>query len=544
MLDEVHHQGTYQPAYVPAGLSQLELEVLVQARFGGYLLGTGVAGPEPIVRATRDAALTAARSMIDAGLIAADQIGRLLIEIEVIGAAVPFAVEGDWTRPRVAAPFVEPGVHGMVILGPRGRHRFTPSEVFTSDLVLPEALSRLARHTVGDSSAYANATLLRFRTTHWYEDPDRAEIVTLQRGLKVVPLAEVTPANLDRAIARLADYMAYRQLPTGLFSYQFEAGLDRYSEEDSLVRQIGAAAAMARHAARTGKGASKAAADMALRYHLQGFTDIPDVSEAAFIATADGKHPLGVTAMLAIAMALHPDAPRMTTPRRKLINGILWLQRPSGMFITAFPPAESVGGQEYYPGEAMLALAYEYKRQPSARILEAFARSIDYYRRMFRDRRRPAMIPWQMQAYALMAQATRRPDYRDFVFELADWLADRQITQSNNPWPELGGGIAAYQPGRADVGTASYLEGICDAISLAQNTGDSDRAARYRSVARRAARFVLQLEVKPEEAYFVRSRRDAIGGIRRTLTLNLLRISHCQHALMALMKTRDVLYPD
>ncbi len=54
---------------------------------------------------------------------------------------------------------------------------------------------------------------------------------------------------------------------------------------------------------------------------------------------------------------------------------------------------------------------------------------------------------------------------------------------------------------------------------------------------------VMQLQVKPDEAYFIRSHQDAIGGIRTAPSLNLLRIDHCQHALVALMKARRVLYP-
>jgi hypothetical protein len=214
------------------------------------------------------------------------------------------------------------------------------------------------------------------------------------------------------------------------------------------------------------------------------------------------------------------------------------------MFVTAFPPAEQINAQEYFPGEALLALAIEYERQPTAEILEAFDRAVGFYRAFFRSSPSPSFVPWQVQAFARMAEQTKRLDYAQYVFELSDWLAAHQLDSSNCPWPELWGGVAAYQPGRAGVATATYLEGFTDALKLARGVGDRDRADRYERVVRNAARFVMQLQVRPEEAYFIRSPQDAIGGIRTSPALNLLRIDHCQHALIGLGKARQVLYPD
>jgi hypothetical protein len=151
-------------------------------------------------------------------------------------------------------------------------------------------------------------------------------------------------------------------------------------------------------------------------------------------------------------------------------------------------------------------------------------------------------VPWQVQAYAIIAERTKRREYVDYVFELTDWLAEQQLTETNCPWPELWGGIASYQPHRAGVSTASYLEGFADALALARAVGDRKRTARYEALVRQAARFVMQLQFREEEAYFVRTKQDAVGGIRTAPALNLLRIDHCQHALVALLKTRRVLY--
>ena len=534
---------TYAPEYVPAALTATEAEVIVRIRRGGFLLALAGAGPAPLADAARQAALTAGGNLAEHLGLDLDLTDNALIEIEIIGDAQPIPVEDDWTLPGVIDPFMEPGVHGLVLETPTVRHRFCPTEVFTSDITIPEALKEWAKRMTASGAKIADVKLARFRTTHWYEPQKGAAIVSLNRGLTVVKPEAVTPRGLDDAITALADYMVYRQLDTGLFTYQYEPAQDRYGLDQNVIRQAGATAAIATDAAARGRTASIAAANTAIRFHLQGLTDLSGGAGAGFIATADGTNKLGLTALLALAMAVHPDAKSYAVEREKLVGGMLWLQRPSGMFLTAFPPAVEIKAQNNFPGEALLALAHDYDHAPSAAILDAFDRAIAFYREFFRAQPSPAFVAWHSQAFGRMARHTKRKDYTDFVFEMTDWLAGKQLTRDDCFWPELWGGVAAYGNGRAGVTTAHYLAGFADALSLAHAVGDETRAKRYERVVRDASRFVMQLQVRPEEAYFVRSPRDAIGGIRATPSLNLLRIDHCQHGLIGLTKARAALFP-
>ncbi len=539
--DAVSNRKPYEPEYVPSGMEGVAAEAVVRLRQHGFLLGAGAGGPAPIAQATRDAALAAAARLKVDQRTAADLVDQLLLEVEIVGTAEPVPVPGDWRTPGAADEFIEPGIHGLALAIPGGMRRVCPSEILAGDLSLVDALKLLAQ---GDASQEGIPALLRFRTLHWYQPAAAANTVELHRGMTLVPPEAVSRDGLDAAIAQLAEYIAYRQLPSGLFTYQFDPGLDRYGDEDNVVRQVGTTLAISAHARFSKKSASLAAADMAIRYHLQGLTDIPSVDGASFIATADKQNKLGVTALLCLALAQYPNAEQYDAVRQRLIKGMLSLQRPSGMFVTAFPPAEQITAQDYFPGEALLALAMEYDRRPSAPILEAFDRAISFYRDYFRDSRSPAFVPWQVQAFALIAKHSKRKDYVDYVFELTDWLAEKQLTSANCGWPELRGGIAAQTKGRAGVTTASYLEGFADALNLARTVGDLDRARRYETLVREAARFTIQLQIRPEEAYFIRSAQDAIGGIRAAPAVNRLRIDHCQHALLGLMKTRQALFPD
>jgi hypothetical protein len=544
LRDAVLERPVYEPGYVPAALRALETEVVVRLRQHGFLCGTGAGGPAPVAHATRDAALIAGAGLAGQGEEVLRKFNEMLIEIEVVGPARDLEIEGDWTDPGTIEPYIEPGVHGFAFRSRRLQRRFCPTEIFTSDIIVADAIRTVAQQLMTAQARIEAMKVLRFRTIHWYQPKSGAKIVSLQRGLTLVKPEAVTPADLDAALAALGEYMAYRQLPTGLFTYQYESARNVYTDADNLVRQAGAVAAIAIHASRSGKSASLAAADLGVRRLLEGLTPAPGDDESAFIATGDGRNKLGVTALTCIALAQHPEADRYAETRRKLIKGMLWLQRPSGMFITAFPPAVEIRAQEYFPGEALLAMAMDYDLQPTAEVLDAFDRAIAFYRVYFRGQPTPAFVPWQVQAYALIAAKTQRADYVEYVFELTDWLVEHQLDQSNCPWPEMWGGVAGYQPGRAGVATAAYLEGFADALALARKVGDTERTRRYERVVRLAARFVMQLQVRPEETYFIRSPRDAVGAIRTSPSLNIYRIDHCQHALIGLMKARDVLFSD
>jgi len=209
--DASANRPMYAPTYVPEELNGFKAEVVVRLRHQGFMLAAGVGGPGPIAVATRDAALTAIKQVLNQNLHDRSRINQLLTEIEVVGVATSLQIDTDWTKPGALDAYIEPGIHGMVLSGPKGTKRFLPTELHTSDVRLSDALTRLAMQTHGSSGNLTEGTLLRFRTAHWYQTPGSAEIVSLVRGLSYVRAEAVNPERLDETIAKLAEYMAYRQ---------------------------------------------------------------------------------------------------------------------------------------------------------------------------------------------------------------------------------------------------------------------------------------------------------------------------------------------
>jgi hypothetical protein len=186
-----------------------------------------------------------------------------------------------------------------------------------------------------------------------------------------------------------------------------------------------------------------------------------------------------------------------------------------------------------------MALAQQYKSRPDATLARAFDRALDHYRE-----RLPTIDPleaaWLVQAFAQFDSVSRRADIAQFVFDLADVLVSAQQSPALCESPELVGGVVTIQGTIPNIETAIALAALTDAVSVARQHNNQRALQRYLPPARWAARFVMQLQFRETEAYFVHSPIDVLGGVRTSPVDNRLRLDSLQHAIIGLMKFRDV----
>ncbi len=543
LRDSILGREAYAASYVPAGLASVHGEAVVRLWQDGYLRATGVGGPGPVDYCVTQAASVAASALKrSSASISAAEVSQMSLEIEIAGAPVLIEFGGDWTAAGALSHLIEPGVHGVIVTGKSKGRRVYPSELIWRGFELHEALEGIAQAAQIDPKKIEDIELERFATVHWVQKRSGADTLQLDRGMVYQREEVVSLRGVSRAIDELLEYSLYRQRRDGRFSYEFRPGADAYSEKDHLLRQLFATSAVSFCAKETKRDAALAAADLSLAYHRRGLAAFSGVDGAAFLATADQGNPLGATALFCIALADHPQREKYAAVREQLVLGILSLQRESGMFLTAFPPSVTLNEQDFFPGEALLALAKEYEISHSAEILGAFDRALGFYRDYFRANRSPAFLAWQVHAFSLMALETDRQDFADFVFELTDHIAGAQLTSSNCEWRELFGAVRFGQQEQAGAATAVYLSAVCDAVLVARKFGDGERASRYLEVVRGGTRFVMQLQFRPSEGFFAKSPRDVVGGVRTSPSLNRLRIDHAFHGLIGLLKARRVLF--
>lgn len=539
-----------RPSEVSAALSSqantARCRAHVTLRDGGRTIAYGTALFDPLPRAFAGAVRELLRDRKRRGAPPVADPSRLAVECELSGPAEFVPLDGAGHL--ALEEYFEPGIHGIGLRAGSRWWEIRPSQIGSSEWgshrrpVLP-ILADLMNADARAGGSMLDAPLAhRFASTHFWQPRAGRPTTQLVRGLVPVAPEDVNPAHLDQAIGRLGDFLIGRQRDDGLFRYEYRVVSDEAIESGNWVRQAGATWVLCQYARYSARDRARQAAQKALDAWMRALEPLELPPEAACINTGDDNRKLGTTALVLLALIHAPDVDRFATQRNLLINAILSQRNQDGSLLTHFPPAEPVGSQYYYPGEALLALAHAFQHKNDDRITRAFASAHSFYRDLFKRDPVPAFVPWQAQAHARMYLLTGRRKYAEFVLEMTDWIADMLIGPADSHWPDLYGGIQSA-PGRPPgINTASYLEGFTDALELARKLGDAPRAQRYEHLVRSSARFVLQLIVKPQEAFFHTRPEESVWGVRSMPTDHHLRIDHVQHALAALMKTRTVLF--
>jgi len=412
-----------------------------------------------------------------------------------------------------------------------------------------------------------------------------------------------TPAarrRLDAAILRMGRYLHYRQNPSGSFSYEYAPSADRYENGNSAPVQLRAIQGLAawaqwkvKHphpsAASRPSDVPKKASDPAsdVRHAITAFDKylqpimVPKLHAKADPSPKPRFQPAGlalvipghcsyleISARLLSAMiaadGLHASpaphktpAPAFAKQRTGLIEAILASQDEDGRINMdlrvnqAEVTTPSAKSEDTAAGWALLALAQADAAIPddhatSRRIDRAMLRALSYVRRSFQakepdSRLSPVAAAAIARAFALHYAKTNDARLSDLVFTILDRIVQRQIPQGTGAYPELCGAVNAHRPGIIGADTAIYLAALADGLALAKRIGDRPRIGRYRRATLAAARFVMQLEVRKMGCYYIRSPRDALGGVRAALWDGRIRADHCAQALIALMRTRAAL---
>lgn len=566
-------------SYVPPALREIRCRAFVTLREDGVLLAGGQSDGEAVVPGVVTAAQRAVRALAAKGrTLSAAQAQRCALEIELLGDDERVGTGAD--SPEELAAWYEPGFEGIrAHVGARDVF-IRPSQLLSREPVCEGdggSWSACNPYRVSIASLLAavgpsppsgpdagldlparievppqRVEFYRYRTRHFWQARQGLRPVELVCGLRRVGEDEVTPNRIDEAVRHTAEYIRYRQRPEGFFAHEYLPGRDRYIRENGgWDRQAGTIWSLAAYARATGDDAARRAADRAIEAMRRMVRPRPGYDRTAFVATPDGRDKLSTTALFGLALLDVPEPERYAELVTLLGEAVRSLQLPDGRFRVRFASkVETLVEREQSPGAAVLFLARLYDRYREPRWREGLDRALPFSRQHHRESAGPAFAAWQIQAYGRLARSTTLSRYAEFVLEMADRLAATQLdaaVPSEGVWPEVAqlcdGGLDAVGAGRAGIATALYVTGLVEAAQTARAFGDATRAGHYQDVIRRATRFLLQLQFKPEEAYFVRSPRDAVYGFRVSPIDNTLRIDYTQQAWVALRAAREMLWP-
>ncbi len=434
---------------------------------------------------------------------------------------------------RRAIPFerlsseIELGIHGIEVRT-GGKEAFFRSIIpIEYDLDLEETLQSLCKQAGAEKDCYEHedTQIFAFHSITFIRGAD-GTLTELYRSNVLVPTESIDRNMIVERLYYSFDWFTQHSSVYTLH-YQYYPSKDTYSSSNNDVRQMATLWAMARLQRFFGEETYTDFIGRGITYYLNMTAC---TGTYCFVQDGDGGK-IANNAFMILTLLEMPEYPDGEYYINQYANGLLQQQQDNGRYKTFFEYSMG-GGEDYYPGESMLALMELYYNTNDSKYLQSVERAFPYYRAYWRGNPTTAFIPWHSQAYILLYNITHDPELASFVFEMNDWLIDNhQITEGRYE-DEIGG----MPLGTPRCSTSSYLEGLADAYRLAVMVNDTKHIRKYEGAIRAGVRYILLTQYTPENSFYLKRPELAIGGFRYSLESNNERIDYTQHAVMALLK--------
>lgn len=412
--------------------------------------------------------------------------------------------------------------------------RIGPLETVTRNLGPKAAFDRLA----AELDHPALATRWTFAADQILIDLGRQRRHRLHRGAVVVPQTEITRASVSEMAAAMMRWLAAQVGPDGATHYKYWPSSGTYSGANNMVRQFMASACLALATRRDTLVTDAWVTDACARNFRYNFSTFYTEEDDIGLINEGEKVKLGAAAVAVMAILNLPEASPYQRQLSRLTRFLQLMQNPDGSFRTFLRPKNRNDNQNFYPGEALLALAM----LDDPALTPAILRGTHHYRAQYRKDRNPAFIPWHSMACCRLYRTTQDPELAEFVFEMNDWLVTLQAVAPAQP-DTIG---EFFTPQTADFGpphassTGVYLEGLIEAHSLACEFGHTGRADTYRHAILRGLRSLRQLQFTDlTDHYYLNKTARVLGGLRSSTHDNTLRLDNVQHGLMAIWQILD-----
>ncbi len=373
----------------------------------------------------------------------------------------------------------------------------------------------------------------RFDCATWRAD---ATGIALLEGM-FAPAPEA--ASLDELIERLAplqvQYLIRQQADNGSLYLRYEPFQDQLYQGISAPRLAHAAWVLARACPVFGGAELKEARDKIIDYLVK---TVQTDEQGCWLKVGDDDSPsVSELAFLLLALCQLPEADSRRALAASLASTLWSSINAHGRINTHLAPVDdSDEFQDYFPGQALLALGAAYQAGVTELQENKLERAFKYYRHRFRHQRDFGQVSWLMQCFATWWKATAKPQFSELVFEIGDWILQYQQEKT-------GAFINDHQADTPGYTTALYLEGIAVGAKLAALSGDTERHRRYLESLTRGFKFLDRLVIQPRDASLLPNAEFAIGGLRQSLYASEVRVDFVQHSLSALLEAYALAEP-
>lgn len=342
-------------------------------------------------------------------------------------------------------------------------------------------------------------------------------------------LKNINKPAIKQSLDLAGQWLLNNQDKNGSIKYRYFPDKDEYFSGNNMIRQFMATTALSEMYEYTDNLKYKESFEKNLGYNINNY--YYETDDLGYIYY-NGNAKLGAAAFAYEALS-RSENNSFSDKKQKLENFIFFMHnKATGKFKTFYLPPEADRNHNFYPGETMLAFMLEYEKTKDEKYLDLVKRSFDYYLEFFRNNPNPAFVPWHTMADYWLYKSTKEKKYADFIFEMNDFLTQIQHKSCTPDKRFLG---RFYDPLKSEYGpahassTGIYVEGLTYAYRIAKELNDTQRAEKYKEAVLLGVRSLMQLQYKEGD-------EKVLGGIRKTVENNELRVDNMQHSIMAFIQ--------
>ena len=423
------------------------------------------------------------------------------------------------TNRTVIAQSLVPGLDGLVCTGEFGEVYFTPLTVLRHE----RALDRVKAMYIAQESSMPPDIFAaeRMMTASYVEETPGGKALPLYRGrvLRQQPQAW----EMAEAMSRAGVWLLTMQRPDGSFPPTYHPADEKRDEATvDWVEHVRVAEAITMLHQLLGDERILAARESALRLAIRSLREEKRES-LAYLPTKDD--PVTASALLLNVLcrpSLAESAPAATGPMRYLGEFLCVMTSPDGCLYTSLSNARAkrppyvVKGEPY--AEALIALTLLQRVSPTKKTAEAAERLAARIGSL------PASLPriapnvraWPrtIEALAEYYKLTWTERYGRAALDLAERLVGHQGRPGKGDYPDYEGGFAQPDLPPDTILTAASA---C-ALAAAYDVGNLMRepVTRFSVGTRRAAAFLMNMQYRTENDFFLRHPELIHGALRRS----------------------------
>jgi hypothetical protein len=368
-----------------------------------------------------------------------------------------------------------------------------------------------------------------------YRKAKRLAVLTQQKKLGEKKEAINIEKVLLPRLVMAGDYLKRNMRANGKFNYSYLPVKDGYRKKYNILRHSGTLFAMLELYEVTKDEELLRKCKLGLEF-LESHIKPSRIVKDGKVVVERGKIKLGGNGLAIIAKARYIQITKQykyLNDAKKLGNWILSSISVKGDFKyhKLYYPSEinTDFRSDYYPGEAILALIYLYEITNDEKwLIEAqratmYLMEVKYAQGVLADH-------WLCYALDKLYRIKKNIKYKSFVYKIADHIVARQNIHPENPaW--FG---SYYRPPRSTP-TATRSEALGIAFLLARDFGDSKRAGKYLKALKNGLSFQLRTQFTEQNIKYLPNPKNALGGFKRSLTKNEIRIDYVQHNIASML---------